>query len=71
MCLLVLHAPDGSELTVQSEHISAVRPAAEFTHLAKGTNAMLYIAGEKFAIHETLTQVEALIGSCKERSEWP
>ena len=66
-CLLVFHAPSGSDLTIESTSINAVRPAGEFSHLAHGTNAVLYVAGEKFGVRETITEVEVLIGKCKER----
>ena len=68
-CLLILHAPDGSDLTVQSEQIFAIRPVEELKGIkfAAGTKTVIYIASERFGVVETNTQIEVLISECKRR----
>ena len=65
-CLVIFHAPDGSELDVESNAINAVRPANEVFrgHLAEGTNTVIYIPGQTFAVRESLRQVEEKIKQC-------
>ena len=66
LCMLTLHAPDGSELLVQSENISVIRPiaGAHREQVAAGTGSVLYLGGRPIGIKETAAQVRALIADC-------
>jgi hypothetical protein len=73
VCILVLHAPDGSELLVQSDIIRVIRPitAAHREHVAPGTNSVLYLGVRQagFAVIETAAQVLQLVRDCPQAGE--
>ena len=66
-CLVTFHAPDGSLLTVDTANIALVRTTVGITeHLAKGTNALVYIAGQRaIGITETREEAEDIIRGCE------
>jgi hypothetical protein len=64
-CLAIFHTPDGRELRVETQHISAVRPAdGAQQQVAPGTKAILYVGSQKFGIIETAIDVDAIIKDC-------
>jgi hypothetical protein len=64
--LAIFHTPDGKLLSVQTKHITAVRPVTESSksHLAPGTNSVIYVGSEKFAITETREEADEAIRDC-------
>lgn len=67
-CLVVFHAPDGTLVSVEKQHIAAIRPVSEAAkeHLAPGSRALVYVGSHKFAITETLDEAEAIMEQCNE-----
>lgn len=70
-CLLALHAPDGSVLTLRSEAILAVRPVARqhAEHLAAGTHSVVYLGGASsggFGVVEDRNEVLRQIKECRQ-----
>ena len=69
-CMLLLHAPDGSGLSIESDAITAVRPLAapHAPHVAAGAAAVIYMGGASsggFAVVESRAEVLRRIGECK------
>ena len=62
-CLIVLHAPDGSDLTVQTPQIVALRPVenAVKQHVAPGSKTVVITSAQTFAVLENITQIEILM----------
>lgn len=65
-CLVVFHAPDGSLVSVEKAHISALRPVSEAVkeHLAPGTKTLVYVGQHKFGITESLDEAETMLEQC-------
>ena len=68
-CLLVFHAPDGSELWVESEVVKVIRPVgvAHREHVAPGTRSVLYLAGVRQAgwgVVESAAEVRRMVMGC-------
>lgn len=67
ICLVVFHAPDGSLVSVEKQHVAAVRPVTDAIkeHVAPGTKALVYVGQHKFGITETLDEAEAMLEQCE------
>jgi hypothetical protein len=66
LCLAIFHAPDGTELTIDTS-ITAIRGVEKAgTHVAPGTRSLIYAGGEKFGVRETQEQVRMILKTCKE-----
>lgn len=70
-CLLALHAPDGSGLSIESDAITAVRPVAaqHAPHVASNVNAVIYMGGAGsggFGVAESRIEVLRMIQECKQ-----
>lgn len=70
-CLLILHAPDGSELKISTDHVIALRPssAVPTEHLARGTQTVLYMAGKTFGVTESIDEISERIKRCRMQEE--
>lgn len=69
-CLLSLHAPDGSTITLRSEAITAVRPVAtqHAPHVAAGVRSVIYMGGVGsggFGVAEAAPDVLRQIKECR------
>ena len=69
-CMLLLHAPDGSGLSIESDAITAVRPITPHwtPHIAANARAVVYTGGASsggFAVVESRAEVLRRIGECK------
>ena len=63
--MAIFHTPDGRELRVETQHISAVRPADSVQQqVAPGTKAILYVGSQKFGITEAAVEVDMIIKDC-------
>lgn len=67
LCLVSFHTPDGSMITVETQHIAAVRPVTDRVkeHVVAGTKALLYVGSQKMGITETLEEAEKMIEECE------
>ena len=64
-CLAIFHTPDGRELRVETQHISAVRPADSVQQqVAPGTKAIIYVGSQKFGLVETPAEIDMLVKDC-------
>ena len=64
-CLIILHSPDNRELRIETQHIAAVRPADNVQHqVAPGTEAIVYVGGQKFGVMENAAEISTLIKDC-------
>jgi hypothetical protein len=68
LCLVIFHAPDGSSVSVEKQHIAAIRPITEAIkeHLAPGTKSLLYVGAHKIGITETLEEAETMLEGCEQ-----
>lgn len=68
LCLVVFHAPDGSLVSVESQHVAAVRPVTDAIkeHLAPGTKSILYVGAHKIGIIENFDDAEAKLENCEQ-----
>lgn len=67
LCMAILHSPgSGGELRVDVNQITVVRPieAEQKQHVAHGSQSILFAGGQKFAVQETLDQVQDAIHHC-------
>jgi hypothetical protein len=65
LCLAIFHTPDGKIISVDTRHIIALRSAENVKqHLAPGTNTVLYVSGQNFAITETPDEAKEAIRDC-------
>jgi hypothetical protein len=63
--LAIFHTPDGRELRVETQHISAVRPADSVQQqVAPGTKSIIYVLTQKFGIIEPPGDVQTIIRDC-------
>lgn len=67
-CLVVFHAPDGSLVSVESQHVAAVRPVTDNVkeHLAPGTKSVLYVGSHKIGIIEDFDHAESMLENCEQ-----
>lgn len=68
LCLVIFHAPDGSQVSVESQHVAAVRPVTDAIkeHLAPGTKSILYVGAHKIGIVEDFDKAEAMLEGCEQ-----
>jgi hypothetical protein len=65
--LVLLHSPDGSDILVDTRHITVVRPT-DSKHVAEGSHSVVYTIDENFAVREDETEIILKIEACgKER----
>lgn len=70
VCLIIVHTPDGKELRLAVEHVSAIRPAEGLhEHVAKGTNSIVFSGGKGYGVIETPAEVAKQLDHCE--SEQP
>lgn len=65
-CLLAFHAPDGSQLLLESAAISAIRPIAPShrPQVTQGVRSVVYIGAQGFGVMENAGEVMTLIDGC-------
>lgn len=67
--LIQLHAPDGREIDVSADEITAVHckiPGVENRNFADGVNAIISTTdGKNISVRETCTEVRALLKDAK------
>ena len=64
-CLIILHTPDNRELRVETQHISAVRPADSVQQqVAPGTRSIVYVLTQKFGVVEPPSDIDVIIKDC-------
>lgn len=66
-CFLMVHSPDGHELWLDVDAVSAVQPVTRHQdHIVIGTNTVVYTAAQKFGVRETDAAVLKLIKDCRD-----
>jgi len=66
-CMLHLHAPDGSELFIETLNIAAARPVTPSIakQVAHGSRTIIYSAGGRYGIMETMQQIADMARQCE------
>jgi len=66
--LIILHDPSGSEIAVDTRQIVLIRPVEPQIerHVAKGTQTIVYLAGQKVGVTELPHEVEYLTKICED-----
>ena len=69
--MAVFHTPDGGLLSVETTHITALRPASSGIkeHVAPGTNTILYVGAKTWGITETIEQAKEAVRDCVDDGE--
>lgn len=64
-CLAIFHSPDGSLISIDTNHIVAVRPAESVKqHIAPGIKTIIYTGGQNFGVAESPEEVGRIIDEC-------
>ena len=70
ICMAIFHTPDGQLLTVDTRHITALRPAENIKeHLTPGTKTILYVTTKTFGVRENIEEAQDAIHNCIDGSE--
>lgn len=68
VCVLVLHTPAGTELRIESRHITVFQPVPKTAegHIASGSRTVVHTGGQKFAVTETTEEINEQLDRCGE-----
>ena len=67
-CLVLLHSPDGSDILIETNSVTAIRPVVEDSeHVADGSRAIVYLVDKSFAVRESEVRIIEIIGTCHEK----
>jgi hypothetical protein len=67
VCLIVLHTPDGGEVAVDTRQILMLQPAESLKHhVARGTETIVFLTGQRIAVREQPHEVEYLTKVCED-----
>lgn len=67
-CVLTLHTPAGTQLLLESRHITVFQPLPKTSeqHVAAGTKTIVHTGGQKFGVTESVDDINALLEQCGE-----
>lgn len=66
LCLVILHTPKGTELRLESRHITVFQDLHDYKGAAPGSKSVVNSGSQRFFVVETVEEIDELLEKCGE-----